>query len=174
MKTTNMNCGLEATISPPVSLASASAYVLHEQLRLLHPAMDLHLAWPCNAPIHSKTMTICNVHELPHQTYISLFPVCHYERCSIPTYHQKIHTDSGAMTLNSFIQHVIPSPFCLVLTVWQLLHVGPGKKNVHVALSVAGICGGCVDRYWSASPLVSHSLFSLDSLSSLTLAVEKP
>ena len=31
------------------------------------------------------------------------------------------------MTLNFFVQHVIPSLFCLVLTVWQLLHMGPGR-----------------------------------------------
>ena len=77
----------------------------------------------------------------------SLFPMCHYERCSIPTCHQKVHTDPGAMMLNSFVQHTIPSPFCLVLIIWQLLHVGSGRKNVYVALSVIGMCGGYVDRY---------------------------
>ena len=83
----------------------------------------------------------------PRRRLSSLFHVYHYERCSIPTCHQKVHTDPGAMTLNSFVQHAIPSPFCLVLTVWQLLHVGSGRKNVHVALSVTSICGGYVDRY---------------------------
>ena len=106
--------------------------------------------------------------------FFRLFPVCHYDRCSIHTCHQKVHTNPDATTLNSFVQHAIPSPFCLVLTVWQLLHVGPGRKNVHVAFSVTGICGGCVDRYWLTSSSVSHSLFSLDSLSSLTLAAEDP
>ena len=47
------------TISPPVSPAAASAYPWHEQQLLPHPAVDLHLA-----PMHSKTMTSCNVHDI--------------------------------------------------------------------------------------------------------------
>ena len=91
----------------------------------------------CSRP--TEIFRECSSSPLPFSS--SLFPVSHYERYSIPTCHQKVHTDSGAMTLNSFVQHAIPSPFCLVLTIWQLLHVGPGRKNVHVALLVTSICG---------------------------------
>jgi hypothetical protein len=44
--------------------------------------------------------------------------------------------EPDAMTLNFFVQHAIPSSFCLVLTIWELLHVRQDRKNVSVALPV--------------------------------------